>query len=98
MNAFFQKALDHVNFLLEHPLESLIVFFVSIIICTILINYLYSERISTLEERVKLKDDLIDFYKNINSELGKKLPYLNHTTAMKQSFNRGISKKTYERA
>lgn len=72
MNAFFQKAFDNINFLIEHPLESLIVFVVSIIISTILINFLYSERIATLEERVKLSNDLVDFYKNVNSELEKK--------------------------
>ncbi len=72
MNLFLQKAFEYLNFFIDHPLESTLVFFVSIIISTTLINYLYRERIATLEERVKLRDDHVAFYKNINSELEKR--------------------------
>jgi hypothetical protein len=73
MNAIIQKILDHIDFFLSNPYESLILISVAIIISFIVLNHLYKERISTLNERVNLSDDRVEFYKSINAELEKKL-------------------------
>lgn len=72
MNPIVQQLIDKFGFIVNNPSEAALIASFSLLIVGIVFNHLYKERIATLDERIKLRDDKIEYYKNINAELENK--------------------------